>query len=216
MTYLQMVNNILKRLRERTVSTVGENKYAALVGVLVNDAKREVEDAWNWSGIRTTLTATTEKDLFAYVLTSAGDRGTILEAINDTTNERLEYKDPKWFTDMYLLQDTVEEGEPKYWTYNGLDATGDTIVEVFPKPDGIYDLRFNLVLRTAELENDDDEAYIPVQPINLLAYAKAIEERGEDGGVAASSAYMAAQRSLADAISLDAQKNELELIWRQV
>jgi hypothetical protein len=213
---LQMVNNILKRLRERTVSTVGENKYAALVGVLVNDAKREVEDAWDWSGIRTTLTATTQADLFAYVLTSAGNRGTILEAINDTTNERLVYKDPKWFTDQYLLQDTVEEGEPKYWTYNGLDASGDTIVEVFPKPDGAYDLRFNLVLRTADLVNDDDEAFVPIQPINLLAYAKAIEERGEDGGVAASSAYMAAQRSLADAISLDAQKNELELIWRQV
>ena len=49
MTYLDIVNNILKRLRERTVSTVNESSYSSLIAVLVNDAKESVENAWNRS-----------------------------------------------------------------------------------------------------------------------------------------------------------------------
>ena len=48
MTYLNVVNNVLKRLRERTVSTVGESTYSTLIATLVNDAKESVEAAWNW------------------------------------------------------------------------------------------------------------------------------------------------------------------------
>jgi hypothetical protein len=40
MTYLQLVNKVLTRLRENTVDTVGQSTYSALVGELVNDAKR--------------------------------------------------------------------------------------------------------------------------------------------------------------------------------
>ena len=49
MTYLQIVNNILKRLRERTVASVEESTYSKLIGVLVNDALIDVESAWHWS-----------------------------------------------------------------------------------------------------------------------------------------------------------------------
>ena len=59
MNYLEVVNNILKRLRERTVSTVNESSYSSLIAVLVNDAKDIVENSWSWSGLRTTLSATT-------------------------------------------------------------------------------------------------------------------------------------------------------------
>ena len=65
MTYLNMVNNILKRLRERQVSSVTENSYSALIGVLINDAKKEVEDSWDWSALRTTLTATTSDGVYS-------------------------------------------------------------------------------------------------------------------------------------------------------
>ena len=44
-TYLDLVNNVLIRLRETTVSSVGDTPYSSLIGVLVNDAKREIEDA---------------------------------------------------------------------------------------------------------------------------------------------------------------------------
>ena len=37
-TYLQLVNNVLIRLREQEVSSVGDTVYSSLIGVLVNDA----------------------------------------------------------------------------------------------------------------------------------------------------------------------------------
>ena len=40
-TYLDIVNNVMKRLREPTVTSVNDNKYSSLIAVLVNDSKRE-------------------------------------------------------------------------------------------------------------------------------------------------------------------------------
>lgn len=216
MTYLEMVNNILTRLRERTVETVNANSYSRLIGVLVNDAKKEVEDAWQWAGLRTTLTATTTAGTFAYVLNGSGHRPTVLSVLNDTDDFELEYRDPNWFNQQYLLTTSVDSGSPRYYTFNGLGNNDDTIMEFFPKPDGVYNIRINLVLRTDELVNDNDDIYVPYRPIMTLAYAKAIEERGEDGGVMSASAYATARGALADAVSLDAAKNVEETIWRAV
>ena len=44
MMYLDLVNGVLKRLRESTVTTAPENDYSVLVGELVNDAKKQIED----------------------------------------------------------------------------------------------------------------------------------------------------------------------------
>jgi hypothetical protein len=84
MTYLECVNRVLVRLRENEVTTVNENPYSKLIGALVNVVKVEVEDAWNWSALRTTLTAITTTPLFNYVLTGSGTRLRILDVINDT------------------------------------------------------------------------------------------------------------------------------------
>lgn len=215
MTYLQMVNNILKRLREREVSSVNENSYSSLIGVLINDAKREVEDAWDWSALRTTITATTAASTFSYVLTNSKNNIKVLEVINDTSDTYLEYKEARWMTNQFLMS-SPETGSPVYYSFNGVDNDGDTIVDVYPIPDAVEILRFNVIQREEELDTDASVITVPAQPILLLAYAKAIEERGEDAGVGASSAYVTAQRSLNDAISLDAIKHPEELIWQEV
>ena len=40
MTYLQLVNSVLRRLRENEVDSVNQNNYSKLIGEFVNDAKR--------------------------------------------------------------------------------------------------------------------------------------------------------------------------------
>jgi hypothetical protein len=64
MTYLQLVNSVLRRLREDEVSSVSQNSYSKLIGEFVNDAKRSVEDAYDWTALRTTLTVTTDDTTF--------------------------------------------------------------------------------------------------------------------------------------------------------
>ena len=212
MTYLQLVNNVLKRLRERTVSTVEENTYSTLISMFINDAKQEVEQSWDWSALRTTLTATTTAGAFAYELTGAGDNMKMLDVVNDTSNAFMTYKTASDFNN-YYLNSTPTQGSPRYYSFNGIDNNGDTIVEIFPPPDGTYLIRFNLINRQDDLGTDTDVLLCPSKPVEMLAYAKAVEERGEDGGVAGVSAYASASRSLSDLISLDAAKHPEEVIW---
>jgi len=212
MTYLQLVNNVLKRLRERTVSTVEETSYSTLISMLVNDAKQEVEQSWDWSALRTTLTATTSAGVFAYELTGSGDNMKMLEVVNDTSNYFMTYKTASEFTNYYLNTDAVQ-GPPRYYSFNGLNNNGDTIVEVYPPPNGVYSIRFNLINRQDNLATDTDILLCPSKPVEMLAYAKAVEERGEDGGTASQSAYSTAQRVLNDAASIDQAKHPEELVW---
>ena len=49
MTYLNLVNNVLRRLREDEVTTVAANTYSKMVSDFINDSKELVETAWDWS-----------------------------------------------------------------------------------------------------------------------------------------------------------------------
>lgn len=212
MTYLDIVNNILRRLRERTVSTVNENAYSTLIGVLVNDSKEEIENAWNWSALRTTLSATTQSGVFNYELNGTQNRFKILDVVNDTSNFFMTYRTASDFNN-WFLNTTPATGSPRYYSFNGISDDGDTLVDLYPIPNGAYDLRFNVVMPQAELVNDSDTLLIPAKPVQILAYAKAVEERGEDGGASTNSAYATANRVLNDAIAFDSAKHPEEIIW---
>ena len=91
-TYLNLVNEVLRRLREDVVTSVSQNTYSTMVGDFVNDAKRNVEDSHEWSTIRTTVVVTTEADVIDYALTNAGERIKVYSAINDTSNFFMNYE----------------------------------------------------------------------------------------------------------------------------
>lgn len=214
-TYLELVNEILLRLRERQVTSVNANDYSKLIGVFVNQAREIVENSWEWSALRTTLSATTSEDVFNYVLTGSQNRITVLDVINDTQNKFMTYKTASQFNKYFNTDDPVK-GAPCDYSFNGIDANGDTQVDVWPIPDGTYELRFNVVKRTVELEDNADVMTIPHAPVVALAYALAVEERGEDGGMSSTNAYVLANRLLSDAIALDAGKHPEELVWGAV
>lgn len=212
MTYLTLVQNLLKRLRERSVNTVDENTYSSMLGVLVNDAKSEVENAWNWSGLRQSLTVQTTSGVFNYELNGTGNNFTVMDVVNEEGNFFMEYRTQHEFNQFYLNQNPLS-GKPRFYNFNGVSTDGDALVDVYPKPDTTYNLYFNIIQRTPDLVNDSDIISIPHLPVLLLAYAKAVEERGEDGGASASTAYATASRILNDAIAQDSQRHVEELQW---
>ena len=215
MTYLEAVNNVLLRLRERQVSTVNETAYSELIGQFVNDAMQEVENAWDWSSLRTTLSATTTSGVFSYELNTAGTAFEILNVINDTSNDFMEYRTATQFDDWYL-NSTPTSGSPKYFSWNGTSSDGDAYVDLYPKPDGVYSIRFNMIKRSPEMTSDSTSIIVPYKGVQLLAYAKAVEERGEDGGQSAQGAYRTAERAISDAIALDSDRHPEELIYAPV
>lgn len=217
-TYLELVNDVLVRLRENEVTAVTDNKYSKLVGKYVNDAKRQVEDAYNWNALSETLTISTSADLFNYVLTNAGIRFRVLDVLN-LTDEAVMTPVPSNMMTEYLLGingATVLKDSPRYYNFNGVDSNGDTQVDLYPIPDGVYTVNFNIIKPQAELSSNATQIKVPAEPVIFLAYAKALAERGEDGGLASSEAYGLYQTSLADHIATEGNKFSDEFIWDSV
>lgn len=215
MNYLAAINSVLVRLRERQVESINENEYSSLIGTLVNDSIQEVEQAWDWSALRQSLTVTTSNGVFNYQLTGSQNSIKVLGVVNATTESDVAYQTANWFNDRYLTPSPAT-GSPTFYSFNGVGTTGDTLIDLYPKPDGVYTVRFNVVQRSADLEAPSDRILCPHRPIVLLAYAKAVEERGEDNGQTGNSAYMAAANSLSNAIALDASKHPEETEWYSV
>ena len=212
MTYLDLVNNVLRRIRETEVSSVQTTSYSKLIGDLINDAKDLVENSWDWSALRTTLTITTTADVFNYSLTGSQNNIKELNVLNDTSNLPMIYQTNNWFDSQFLLGNPVS-GSPVYYTYNGVDTDGDTLIDVYPKPDGVYSLRFNCALRNGDLSADTDTIKIPAMPVVHLAVAFATRERGETGGTSSAEYFSMANKYLSDAISMDAARHPEETIF---
>ena len=200
-TYLQTVNQVLRRLRESEVAQVSANDYSNLIGEFVNEAKREVEDAWNWNVLRTTVQVTTVAGTSRYALTTAGSRFRDLGCYNSTNNNWLVKKPHDWMTEKLLSNTT--QGIPYNYDFNDQDASGDPYVDLYQIPDGVYTLNFNLIIPQDDLSADGTSLEVTHWPVVLGAYAKAIAERGEDNGRTHGEALMAAEKALGDAIAYD-------------
>jgi hypothetical protein len=211
--YLTIVNEVLRRLREDEVSAVANTAYSKMVGDFVNDAKRIVEDSHDWSALRTTVVVPTVENTTEYSLTNAGERVKIYSAINDTSNFFMRYESPNWFNNAYYISGEVT-GTPDSYTFSGIDSNEDTKVQVYPKPDAVYSLRFDLIARENELVNDTDTTVLPKNAIVHNAVALLARERGETGGTTAQDYFLIADKHLSDAIALDAYKNPEEFIYR--
>lgn len=211
-TYLETVNNVLRRLREPTVSSVNESNYSAMIGVFVNDAKREVEDAHDWNVLSDTLTANTSSGIFNYVLVGSGNRFRVIDVLNDSNDTELRYAPTKWMNKQFLLTNT-QSAAPLFYNFNGVDSNYDTQVDIYPVPDTVYALRFNLIIPQADLTSDSTRVLVPPHLVSQLAYAKAIAERGEDGGNLSSEAYALYKMSLANEVAIERNRYEEEMNW---
>lgn len=212
LSYIQLVNSVLRRLRETEVSSVQDNSYSKMIGEFVNDAKRQCEDAYNWNALSDTLTADTSSDIFNYVLVGSGQRFRIIDVIDDTSNNMLQLQTTAQMNKLFLIQ-TAQKGAPKYYNFNGTNDDGDTQVDLYPIPDGVYNLRFNIIKPQELLVADADKLLIPYEPVIFGAVARALAERGEDGGIASGEQFQIFKASLNDAISLESGRYLEEGEW---
>ena len=202
MTYLELINDVLVRLREPTVSTNLETIYSTLIGKFVNDAKRQVEDAYAWNVLGTTVTLSTTSGTYSYSLTGAGQKFQVQDVINATSNVGMKNID---FASMNRYQNfsTPINGIPSNYAFDGVDSNGDTKVTLYPRPDGVYSIPFSLTVPQATLSADATVVKVPDFLVAQNAYARALVERGEDGGLSSSEAYALYKSMLSDYIALE-------------
>jgi hypothetical protein len=205
MTYLQLINDVLIRLRETQVSTANETSYSTLIGKFVNDAKRQIEDAYSWNVLGQTVTFPTVAGTYIYSMTGAGQKFQVMDAINPTSNVGLTNIS---FVEMNRFQNfiTPVTGIPQAYSFDGVDGNGDTKVVLYPRPDNVYTITFSLTIPQATLSSDSTSVLVPDVLVAQNAFARALVERGEDGGLASSEAYQLYRSMLSDYIALESTR----------
>jgi len=230
MTYLDLVNNVLRRLRETEVNSVQDNSYSKLIGDLVNDAKNLVDSSWDWSMerkiITTTLTVNDPNENNDVALVGSGESPKIESMIVGWENVDVGKTGDNFVT--YIDQNTMEEyirmqqpligtsvpaGRPVYYSFYGIDSNRDSIIRLYPSPDKTYLLLTNLFKNQADLVLDGDTMDVPAMPVLHLAVAFASRERGETGGTSTQEYFTMANKYLSDAIAMDAAKHPEKTIF---
>jgi len=202
MTYLELINDVLVRLREPTVSTNLETTYSTLIGKFVNDAKRQIEDAFSWNALGSTITVTTASGTSSYSLTGAGQKFQVMDVINTTSLIGMRNIS---FVEMNrnLNFAPVPQGAPTQFAFDGVDGSYDSKVNLYPVPDTVYTVKFMLTIPQSSLSADATVVKVPDTLVAQNAYARALVERGEDGGLSSSEAYALYKSMLSDYIALE-------------
>jgi subtilisin family serine protease len=210
-TYVDLVNDVLIRLRESEVQTVAQNPYSKLIGKFINDGKRQVEDAYSWNVLRNSISINTVAGVFKYTLTGSGIRFKVFDVSNDTDNYTLDLANTSFMNHLFLQNQ--QQSAPQYYNFNGIDSNNDTQVDIYPIPDKVYNLDFNIIKPQAELSLDSTIMLVPNEPVIFYAYARALAERGEDGGLQSGEAYQLYLQSLSDHISIESSRANVDIIW---
>jgi hypothetical protein len=202
MTYLELVNDVLIRLREPTVATFTATPYSTLIGKFVNDAKRQIEDAFSWNILGTTITIITSAGTYSYALTGSGQKFQVIDVLNTTSNIGMKNID---YASMNRKQNfsTPVSGIPSEYAFDGVNGSYDTKVNIYPRPDGVYTIPFSLSVPQATLTLDQTVVLVPDVLVVQNAYARALVERGEDGGLSSSEAFLLYKSMLSDYIALE-------------
>jgi hypothetical protein len=171
------------------------------VGKLINDAKRYVEDSWNWNALKKTITVNTVAGTSTYTVTGSGLRHKGAVINNTTKFGKIRNAPLQWILDQQQLS-IVQPSAPSYYAWNGNDGT-DSKIELFATPNSAYALKVNLYVPQVDLVADADVIALLPDAILHLAYARALVERGEDGGLGSSEAYQLGKSILADQIAIE-------------
>ena len=217
MTFLEAINSVLRRLREDEVVSTNSTDYSKLIGDFVNQALHDCEHAWDWNALQETITVTTAASDDLYDFHTADTK--IIYAINDTKDWVMRVVPDSFHFKQEYLGSAVNDS-PYYYSFRGKNGTYSQ-VKLYPTPTGVESIRFLTVKYTPEKAldgtDDSDVIAVPTLPVVLNAYARAVSERGEDGGIGFNEADAAYRETLADAISLDASMNHpCETTWHAI
>jgi hypothetical protein len=230
MNYRELINSVLRRLREDSISSdwsgdINDSTltpYQKLIGELVNDSKKNVESYHDWNALRETFNIKTKSGNMQYTLgdatRGAGVSFKVLDVINQTTGTVLEQVPNDWMNEQVFPIADAQLGEPTKYAFNGISQAGtsrepDFNVDFYPIPDATQIISVNIVGAQQNLSTASQVLRVPSQPVILGAWARAISERGEDGGTQASIVGAEANEALNVAVQLDASNFEYERDW---
>lgn len=218
-TFLQLINAVLPRLREATVSAWNETTYSTFIGGLINAVKTEIEAAYYWQALRTIISVTTSSSDTAgqnYTLTGSGSESAIVDAWNTTVNQRLARATNLQYNEWLYGNSTAQTGQAALFLPGGLDSGSsyDRQVNIIPAPAAAETLKFEVYIPQADLSAD---ATVPLVPQSLLieeVVARALVERGDETAPKPQPGETFILKDLlAAAVSRESARDEEEMDW---
>jgi len=219
MTYRELINQVLIRLREDTIATdwsgaindsTTVSAYHKTIGALINDSKKSIEGYHDWLNLRETVNVSTVAGTKNYNL-SSGQEIKVIDVVNNTSGIHLSQVSRQYInTVKYPTDDT---GEPLYYAFNGTDTSNNLKIDLSPVPTSVQTLSFDIVKPQDDLTLAATVLKIPAKPVILGAWARAIAERGEDGGTQSSLMAQEANDAIKQAIMLDSGNTQYESDW---
>ena len=219
MTYRELINEVLIRLREDTIDTnwsgaVNDSStvsaYHKVIAGLINDSKRHVESRHDWLNLRETVNISTVSGTVNYNL-SSGQELKVVDSINNTTATQLRQVSRSYLNKQKYP--TAPTGEPLYYGFNGSDTSNNLKIDLSPTPIKAETISFDIIKYQDELTSAATVIKVPSKPVILGAWARAIAERGEDGGTQSSLTAGEANEALKQAIMVDSGNTEYETDW---
>ena len=219
MTYRELINQVLIRLREDTITSdwsgaindsTTVSAYQKVIGALINDSKKSIKGYHDWLNLRETVNVSTVAGTKNYNL-SSGQEIKVIDVVNNTSGIHLSQVSRQYInTVKYPTDDT---GEPLYYAFNGTDTSNNLKIDLSPVPTSVQTLSFDIVKPQDDLTLAATVLKIPAKPVILGAWARAIAERGEDGGTQSSLMAQEANDAIKQAIMLDSGNTQYESDW---
>ena len=219
MTFRELINEVLIRLREDTIATDWSGNindsttvtdYQKVIGSLINDSKRNIESYHDWLVLRETVDVTTVSGTRNYNL-SSGQEIKIIDVINQTQGTHLVQVSRQYINS--TKYPSSNSGEPSYYAFNGADSSNNLKVDLEPIPNTAQTISFDIVKYQDELTLATTVLKIPEKVVIIGAWMRAVAERGEDGGTQSSVIAMEYKEVLNQSIMVDSGNTQYESDW---
>lgn len=238
MTYLEMVNEVLVRMREDEITSVNDehnDPQQKIVCRFVNDARRFVDKSHTWNAQRKIWLVDLGFDVAGYPIPDSNESASIYTVRWAGTSNCLKEANERWIsrqkkqigTPQYYAPSFSENNEltVRFWPVPGEEYVGSTAdvseyaaseyteAEYNGEPAGVQTILMEGYKVSAPMKNDDDLIRLPIDPVMYYALAYSSRERGEVGGQTSGELFALAKQYLSDAISWDVSNSELEYVW---
>lgn len=226
---VDVVNRVLRRLREEQVETVNETDYSLLLGDFLNEIIGEINDATEWQSNDHTVTVEVTSGDNTYDLTgtnrysvllfdNASGRPRAWRFDNDTDRygDWMTFVEPGAFEQLFQQDREIPEAEPTFFTLVSNENDDGLTLKLWPIPSSTNYLRidFNTPVEDYDpagnemFDPDEDDLPYPFRPMYLGTLWMALMERGEEIGQPGGQAEMNYRRALGSAVETEIRNRE--------
>lgn len=238
MTVIQIINRVLRRLREDTVNALTETDYSLMLVDLLHDVHRECVDKHDWSSMEHVIDVPVDASQRVLDLTrleassgdiQAGGRVTtndsfvlfdetgnplvwLFDDSSATEGAQLAFIDAPAMERLYQQDRSQTATDPTYFSVRMSPDRDGLQMTLYPPPTAARHIRARFWTPEAEIDSSTDSArtpLVPSRPLVLGLLSLALGERGEELGEPGNVAERRYYDALGAAIEADQNRRGL-------